>query len=54
LKQQARAAELLAEQEIATKQAKVTAATAERQHRELARHLAQLNLEADKIGIRVR
>jgi hypothetical protein len=47
LKQQARAAELLVEQEIATKQAKVAVAT--------GKHLpAPMNFEAENVAIRVR
>jgi hypothetical protein len=54
LRQQARAAELLAEQEITTKQGNVAAEKSELMERELAHRLAQLELESESIGFGVR
>jgi hypothetical protein len=54
LQQQARAAELLAEQERATKRVQAAVNQAERLQMELTRRLAQLDAESDNIGIRVR
>jgi uncharacterized cupredoxin-like copper-binding protein len=54
LQHQARAADLVAEQERSTKQVKAATNQAERLQRELTRPFAQLDLEADTVGIRVR
>jgi hypothetical protein len=54
LQQQAWAADLLAEQERVTKQVKAAAENVERLQQELARRSAQLDAEAENIGIRVR